>query len=112
MVELNDWEKKLLVNENAVNKAVFDGYEIEYRCMPWMVEEEIQARFLMKINSQSKSFDNDTAGYGLEVLRWGVLKGPWNPEVKEAVLVKLTPKIKDELIKLITNRKDSNVKKN
>jgi hypothetical protein len=80
--------------------------------MPWMLEEEIQARFLMKINQQNKSIDNDTAGYALEILRWGVLKGPWNPEVKEAVLIKLNPKVKDELVRLITNRKESTVKKN
>jgi len=112
MVEQADWEQQLLVNENKVFKATFDGYEIEYRCMPWMVEEELQAKHLMKVDSQSKMIINDTANYALEVLRWGVLKGPWNPEVKDAVLVKLNPKIKDELMKLITNRKGSTVKKN
>jgi hypothetical protein len=105
MAELQDWEKALLVDTKEEITEKFNEIPITYRKMPWKLTEDIQTKCFV-LNAKTQKMDLDTAKYSLEVLNWGVLKGPWKPEIKEACLLKLKPRIKDALVSKITSRED------
>ena len=100
-----EWEEKLLVDDRTFQLKV-DKFTIEYRLMPWMMEEDLQAEYLMQVDAKTKKMKNDLSSYALAVLKWGVMKGPWDDGMKDAAIIKLKPSIKDDLVKLITNKEN------
>jgi hypothetical protein len=97
---MEEWEKKLLINED-IQDFEYLGEIIKYKRISWMRQNEIQTQ-CFKIEEGKPKLD--AVQFQLIVLKEGIISGPWNKDVKDAVILKFEPNIADKLTNAITGK--------
>ena len=91
---MEDWEKETCIDTVSDHEIqLTPNCKVKYKKIAWMQDNEI-----LKRNK------GDTTKYGLEVLRMGIISGPF-PD-KEPWIIKLKPGLVETLVALIIGRED------